>query len=34
MEKANPFGSVLQELEVEGQKYKFYSLLALNDERV
>ena len=34
MEKANPFQNVVQELQVEGQTYKFYSLPALNDERV
>ncbi len=34
MEKANPFENVVQELEVEGKTYKFYSLLALKDERV
>jgi aconitate hydratase len=34
MEKANPFDNVVQELEVEGHKYRYFSLLALNDERV
>ncbi|CDW88502.1 aconitate hydratase 1 family protein [Stylonychia lemnae] len=34
MEKANPFESVVKELEVDGQTYKYFSLLALNDERV
>ena len=34
MEKANPFQNVLQELQVEGQTYKYYSLPALNDPRV
>ena len=34
MEKANPFDNVVQELQVDGQTYKFYSLPALNDERV
>eukprot|EP00347_Sterkiella_histriomuscorum_P009081 403342589 len=34
MEKANPFQNVLQELQVEGQSYKYYSLPALNDPRV
>ena len=34
MEKANPFENVLQEVQVDGQTYKFYSLPALNDERV
>jgi hypothetical protein len=34
MEKANPFDNVVREIEVEGHKYRFYSLLDLNDERV
>lgn len=34
MEKANPFENVVQQLEVEGKTYKYYSLTALNDERV
>ena len=34
MEKANPFANVLQELQVEGQTFKYYSLPALNDDRV
>ena len=34
MEKANPFDHVVQSIEVEGNQYKYFSLLALNDERV
>lgn len=34
MEKANPYQNILQELEVGGKTYKFYSLNALKDERV
>lgn len=34
MEKANPFEHVKQEIDVDGQKYHFYSLLGLKDERV
>lgn len=34
MEKANPFEHVKQEIDVDGQKYQFYSLLGLKDERV
>lgn len=34
MEKANPFQNALHELQVDGQTLKYYSLPALNDERV
>lgn len=34
MEKANPFENVIQTLDVDGKTYKYYSLQALNDERV
>ena len=34
MEKANPFGHLLTDLQIEGHSYKYYSLLGLKDERV
>lgn len=34
MEKANPFQNVEQELQVGDKSYKYFSLPALNDERV
>lgn len=34
MESANPFQKVLQEIQVDGQSYKVYSLPALQDPRV
>ena len=34
MESANPFSQVRQEIDVEGQKLHYYSLPALNDDRV
>jgi aconitate hydratase len=34
MEQANPYANVLQDLEVDGEAYKIYSLPALNDPRV
>lgn len=34
MSAANPFDKVLQEFELNGQKYKYYSLPALNDPRI
>ena len=34
MESANPFASVKKTLEVNGQKYTYFSLPDLNDERV
>lgn len=34
METANPFGNLVSEIEVQDQKYKYYSLQALNDDRV
>lgn len=34
MESANPFQNTLQEIQVDGNTYKVYSLPALNDPRV
>jgi aconitate hydratase len=34
MESANPFAQVRKELNVEGETLHYYSLPALNDERV
>jgi aconitate hydratase len=34
MESANPFSQVKKELDVEGHKFHYYSLPALNDDRV
>jgi aconitate hydratase len=34
MESANPFSQVKKDLEVQGHKFEYYSLPALNDERV
>jgi aconitate hydratase len=34
MESANPFSQVKKEIDVQGQKFEYYSLPALNDERV
>lgn len=34
MESANPFSQVKKDLEVNGQKLEYYSLPALNDDRV
>ena len=34
MSSSNPFDKLLTELDVNGKKYKYYSLPALNDERV
>ena len=34
MESANPFSQVKKDLTVEGQQFHYYSLPALNDERV
>jgi aconitate hydratase len=34
MESANPFSQVKKDLQVEGQKLEYYSLPALNDDRV
>jgi len=34
MEASNPFSQVKKELEIEGQKYNYYSLPSLNDDRV
>ena len=34
MESANPFASVKKEIDVAGQKYHYYSLPHLGDERV
>lgn len=34
MEKANPFSNLVQELNIDGQTYKYYSIIGLNDERV
>jgi aconitate hydratase len=34
MESANPFAYVRKELDVEGEKLNYFSLPALNDERI
>ena len=34
MEKANPFGHLLNEIVVDGQTYRYYNLNGLKDERV
>ena len=34
VESANPYQSILQNIEVDGNTYKIYSLPALNDPRV
>jgi aconitate hydratase len=34
MESANPFAHVRKELDVEGEKLHYFSLPALNDERI
>jgi aconitate hydratase len=34
MESANPFSQVRKELDIEGEKLHYFSLPALNDERI
>lgn len=34
MEKANPFNHLVQELNIDGQTYKYYSITGLKDDRV
>ncbi len=34
MESANPFAATKQEIDVDGNKYHYYSLPSLGDERV